>query len=240
MVPLLQAALGDRPPRSTHAPHAGLDPLSPDPTLARYARASLHRAVRVTAALGADRMVLHSGLPFRRDEAEALRYLGRAVTWLEPLAEEADELGVALLLENTTERDPACLQPVFETIPTLGFCFDPAHALAFADVSAPEAWRTVLGRWTRHLHLSGTRVGADLHRPLAEGWATSVHDLAAWRSVLDGDATVVLETVPFIAADAASVRAAWRGSAPGSIPPECDVARTSHSGGAERSGPGAQ
>jgi sugar phosphate isomerase/epimerase len=205
----IRAALHGRAPASTHAPHAGLDPLSPDPTLARYARASLRRALRVTVALGADRMVLHSGLPFRRDEAATLDHLERATPFLAELAAEAGDAGVLLLLENTTERDPACLRPLFEALPEIGFCFDPAHALAFADVVDPEAWRIVLGPWLRHLHLSGTRPGVDRHLPLAAGVGTSATELAAWTSALPGDAVVVLETVPFERADVQRVRDAW-------------------------------
>ncbi len=205
----LRAALGDRAPASTHAPHAGLDPLSPDPTLARYARASLRRALHVTAALGADRMVLHSGLPFRRDEAATLAYLERSTSYLAELARDAAEAGVTLLLENTSERDPACLRPLFEALPEVGFCFDPAHALAFADVVDPEAWRIVLAPWLRHLHLSGTEPGVDRHLPLSAGVGTSPAELATWSSALPADAVVVLETVPFRRSDAQRVRAAW-------------------------------
>jgi sugar phosphate isomerase/epimerase len=217
-------------PVSTHAPHVGLDPLSPDPFLARYARASLRRAVRDTAALGADRMVLHSGLPFRRDVGETLTYLERLAPWLSSLASEAADVGVTLLLENTTERDPACLRPLFEALPSVGFCFDPAHALAFADVVDPDAWRIVLGPWLRHLHLSGTEPGVDRHRPLAGGVGTSVDDLAVWASALPTDAWVVLETVPFLAEDAAHVRRAWSRAAAGpgrGLPPPTPVGRDS-------------
>jgi sugar phosphate isomerase/epimerase len=167
-------------------------------------------------------MVLHSGLPFRRDEDETLAYLERLAPWLSSLASEAADAGVTLLLENTTERDPACLRPLFEALPSVGFCFDPAHALAFADVVDPGAWRIVLGPWLRHLHLSGTEPGVDRHRPLARGVGTSVEDLALWASALPTDAWIVLETVPFQAEDAEHVRRAWSRTAAGTgrcVPP---------------------
>lgn len=215
-------------PFSTHAPHRGLDPLSPDPLLARYAVASLRRALRVTSALGADRMVLHSGLAFRRDAASALRYLERVSSWLRPLADEALGMGVALLLENTTEREPAWLLPLFEAVPSVGFCFDPAHAQAFSDVTEASAWLATLGHRFRHLHLSGTRRGTDLHLPLSAGEPLTSAEIGAWTARLPEGGAVVLETVPFEPLDAERVRSSWRAGRNGSTPPLGDA-----SGGVE-------
>lgn len=158
-------------PLSVHLPFWNLDLLSPDPGVARLSRARLSLGLRWAQALGADRAVLHSGLPpYTPKEAAGARAPSLAQA-LGPLLEEAQALEAQLFLENTFEPDPESLEEVFRLLPGLGFCFDPAHARVFSRTPDPQAW---LALRPRHLHLNGTDGLYDRHWQLDQGgwtWA---------------------------------------------------------------------
>jgi sugar phosphate isomerase/epimerase len=197
----LHAALAEAPSVSAHGPHQHLDLVAPDPAVAAHARTSWRRAIRLCGALGVPRMVVHSGLAFRRDAASAERGLRRLLPVLREMAELAREEGVTLLLENTTELSPDLLRPVFEAVPEVGFCFDPAHVRSFALERDPATWLRELGAFWEHLHLSGTRDGFDVHLPLRDGddgTEAALPLLAAPEGM-----PVVLETEPFAMEDVA-------------------------------------
>ena len=197
----LAAALRTAPWASAHGPHHHLDLVATDATVAAHARASWRRAIRLCGVLGLRRMVVHSGLPFRRDADASEGYIQRLLPVLAEMAVLAREEGVTLLLENTTELFPDVLTPVFEAMPDVGFCFDPAHARAFAAEPDPVVWLRELGPFWEHLHVSGTRDGFDAHLPLRDGDDTS--DVALPLLSAPERMVVVLETSPFVPEDVA-------------------------------------
>ncbi len=173
-------------PLSVHLPFWNLDLLSPDPGVARLSRARLAQGLRWAQALGADRAVLHSGLPPYTPKEAAGERAPLLAQALGPFLEEAEALGVQLFLENTFEPDPESLRGVLERLPGLGFCFDPAHAWVFSRTGNPQAW---LALRPRHLHLNGTDGLYDRHWQLGQGGL----DLAWLKDLEEEGLVVVLE-----------------------------------------------
>ncbi|WP_117237808.1 TIM barrel protein [Thermus sediminis] len=172
-------------PLSVHLPFWNLDLLSPDPEVAGLTLRRLLLGLERAVELGADRAVLHSGIPAGRTPEEALERAPILAEALRPVVRRARALGVALFLENTHEPDPASLRVVLEALPELGFCFDPSHAQVFSRTPAPEPW---LALAPDHLHLNDHDGTYDRHWNLGRG----VGRPEAW---LGGclEATLVLE-----------------------------------------------
>ncbi|WP_448567537.1 sugar phosphate isomerase/epimerase family protein [Thermus sp.] len=172
-------------PLSVHLPFWNLDLLSPDPEVAGLTLRRLLFGLERAAELGADRAVLHSGLPAGRTPEEALKRAPILAEALRPVVRRARALGVALFLENTHEPDPASLRVVLEALPELGFCFDPSHAQVFSRTPAPEPWLALV---PDHLHLNDHDGAYDRHWNL--GLGVGGHERWLGRFL---EATLVLE-----------------------------------------------
>ncbi len=153
-------------PLSVHLPFWNLDLLSPDPEVAGLTLRRLLFGLERAAELGADRAVLHSGLPAGRTPEEALKRAPILAEALRPVVSRARALGVALFLENTHEPDPASLRVILEALPELGFCFDPSHAQVFSRTPAPEPWLALV---PDHIHLNDHDGAYDRHWNLGLG-----------------------------------------------------------------------
>ncbi len=154
-------------PLSAHLPFWNLDPLSPDPEVRGLTLRRLLFGLDRAAELGADRAVLHSGIPHGRTPEEALERALPLAEALGPVVRRARTLGVRLFLENTHEPHPEALRPVLEAYPgELGFCFDAAHARVFSLVRDPGPW---LALSPGHLHLNDTDGVHDRHWNLGRG-----------------------------------------------------------------------
>ncbi|WP_084521361.1 sugar phosphate isomerase/epimerase family protein [Thermus islandicus] len=161
-------------PLSAHLPFWNLDLLSPDPEVRGLTRRRLLIGLDRAAELGADRAVLHSGIPHGRTPEEALERAEPLAEALGPVVRRARTLGVRLLLENTHEPNPEALKPVLEAYSGgLGFCFDAAHARVFSRTPDPAPWLALL---PEHLHLNDTDGIYDRHWGLGRG----VLDHGAW------------------------------------------------------------
>jgi sugar phosphate isomerase/epimerase len=174
-----------RLPLSVHLPFWNLDLLSPDPEVAGLTLRRLLFGLERAVELGADRAVLHSGLPAGRTPEEALERAPLFAEALRPVVRRARALGVALFLENTHEPDPASLKVVLEALPELGFCFDASHAQVFSRTPLPEPW---LALAPDHLHLNDHDGAYDRHWNL--GWGLAHHEGWLGRFL---EATLVLE-----------------------------------------------
>jgi sugar phosphate isomerase/epimerase len=172
-------------PLSVHLPFWNLDLLSPDPEVAGLTLRRLLFGLERAAELGADRAVLHSGLPAGRTPEKALERAPILAEALRPVVRRARALGVALFLENTHEPDPASLRVVLEALPQLGFCFDPSHAQVFSRTPAPEPWLALV---PGHLHLNDHDGAYDRHWNL--GLGVGGHERWLGRFL---EATLVLE-----------------------------------------------
>jgi sugar phosphate isomerase/epimerase len=164
----LARSLGEfRKPLSVHLPFWNLDLLSPDPEVRTLSLRRLLFGLERAADLGADRAVLHSGIPHGRTPEEALARAEPLAEALGPVVRRARVLGVRLLLENSHDPVPAALRPVLEAHPeALGFCFDAAHARVFSLLPDPDPW---LALGPEHLHLNDNDGRFDRHWNLGQG-----------------------------------------------------------------------
>jgi sugar phosphate isomerase/epimerase len=156
---------------SFHAPFWNLDPLSPDPAVAKLSKDRLEQTLWTVSHFTAHRedpvhIVLHSGIPHGRTGSQALERAERLIPFLEPLLREATQTNAAWCLENTHEPDPQSLARVLAALPDLRYCFDAAHAQVFSRTPQPEPW---LALNPAHLHLNDNHGVFDDHLQLGQG-----------------------------------------------------------------------
>ncbi|HET6456359.1 MAG TPA: sugar phosphate isomerase/epimerase family protein [Armatimonadota bacterium] len=122
-----------------HLPYLDLNPISPNPRLAKVALAVQRSAIGRSASLGADYVVFHArgrhGLePSREREIECWQKVVRA------LSDFAAERGIAFYLENAD--DVRLIDEVGQILvecPKAGLCLDVGHL--FERVEAPPFYR---------------------------------------------------------------------------------------------------
>jgi sugar phosphate isomerase/epimerase len=148
----------------THGPFFGLDIASMDGYISEFSLDCLRKGVEVTAALGGDIMVIHTGYsPFfsRGGRRHWFRnWAGRAG----PLIEKAEEAGVTVALENTWDDRPEILLRLRELCRSemVRFCLDTGHVNCFSSVPLKRWWEAV-GEDTVVLHLHDNRGDSDDH-----------------------------------------------------------------------------
>ncbi|MCK4235992.1 MAG: TIM barrel protein, partial [Candidatus Krumholzibacteria bacterium] len=102
----------------THGPFFGLDIASLDRNISRYTAECLEIGIEVTAALGAEVMVIHTGfIPFfsRGGRRHWFRNWSRMMP---QVVEKAQEFGVTIALENTWEDRPEVLDYLASLLPS--------------------------------------------------------------------------------------------------------------------------
>lgn len=152
-------------------------------------------AMRLAAALGAPRVLVHPGRrhPLRPPPEEQL--LAWVLEGLEAITSEAEREGVRVLLENVptglVDTGEACADVVMTLSGRIGLCYDVANAHMVEDVPSALAGLAVVPEL---VHVSDTRRDRWLHAPLGTGevpW-DAVSEALARRSY---GGTVVLETL---------------------------------------------
>lgn len=160
-------------PALLHGPFHNLNLGARDEHIRHYSRQLILRGFQVARAIGSPTMVIHLAfLPqYSPESAEAW---WRCFSQEFPVVlAEAQKTGVALLVENTYENDPATFERVFEQFASqhLGMCLDVGHAHCYGSVPAAE-WAARLRHQIRHLHLSDNDGDSDRHWALGKGTVT--------------------------------------------------------------------
>lgn len=200
--PIADAARGGgaatgRPVRlSAHGPIYDLNPGSPEPFVRDFTVRAMSAAARAAKALGADRMVIHTGYnPLLPRDVET-PWCASAAEALRKVAAAARENGVALLLENTFEESPETLVRLAEAIDPkgdgLGFCFDLAHARLRSERRFPE-WLAALGPRIAEFHLNDCDGTDDSHWALGDGVCEVIPFLEAVAGGAHRSTPIVLE-----------------------------------------------
>lgn len=178
-----------------HGPFLDLYATSPDARIAQVARERHERALGAAVALGARIYVAHlNSIPLIRNREYRSRFVAAAVSFWVPLADQAAQSGMTIVLENMWERGPELQKAVAAEAnhPHLRTSFDNGHALVFSDRPAGE-WIRVLGDDLAHLHLHDNDGTYDEHHPVGEGIEDWPALLQAWRGYAAG-AALVLES----------------------------------------------
>ncbi len=155
----------------SHAPFFGLDVASIDMGISRYSIACLEKAVDVTAAIGGNLMVMHTGyLP--QYSRVGRRYWFRNWSGRMPrLVEKARSRGVTIALENTWDDRPEVLLHLRELLPernNVKFCLDTGHLNVYSQLPLRRWWRS-LGDDIAAVHLHDNDGLSDDHLPPGGG-----------------------------------------------------------------------
>lgn len=150
-----------------HGPFLDMVSGSPDPRINAVCVARYSHAIRMAAAIGAERVVFHANFigslhnTFYREG-----WHKRNVDFWGPMAEYADRHNVDIVMENMWEFDPTILTDLLEAInhPRLGACIDVGHAHLFTDNTYTfDYWLRVLQPWVREFHMNNNNGILDEH-----------------------------------------------------------------------------
>jgi len=187
----LRAALdGHRGRRGLHGPFLGFSIDAEDRMIADVVRRRMEQGLDVCAAVDADQMVIHSPFTtwgYNNDGPDIARTVERVHEVLGPVVRRAADQGVALVVENIEDKDPAArvaLARSFDS-PAVRVSLDTGHAhYAHGATGAPPVDRYVsaAGAMLAHVHLQDADGYADRHWRVGTGsilWPSVFAALAA-------------------------------------------------------------
>lgn len=181
-------------PLLVHGPFLDLYVSSPDPRIVAVAKDRHRQALAAATSIGASMYVAHlNSIPLIRNQVYQGRFVEAAAEFWLPLADQAGQDGVTIVLENMWERDPALQRQVVEAAnhPSLKASFDNGHALVFSQQPAEE-WIRELGAALAHVHVHDNDGTYDQHLAVGEGIEDWSALITAWRDHAP-DATLVVE-----------------------------------------------
>lgn len=165
------AAVKGIEPIASHGPFLELYASSTDPEIVRVCRERHTQALEATRDIGASIYVAHLNfLPMIRIPAYRNRFVPAVAEFWAPFAEQAQNDGITIVLENLWEPGPDLQKRVLDEVgsPGLKASFDNGHALVFSDMPATE-WIDVLGSDLAHCHLHDNYGDRDDHLVAGEG-----------------------------------------------------------------------
>lgn len=148
------------------------------------------KCLRVFAEVGAPVMNLH--LDCRVPGHDPAFINARNVQAIEKLLSTAEQLGVALMVENAEGDDADSLAPVLEPLPSVGLHLDIGHAnIGTRKSHAPSLLARYGGR-LRHVHLSDNKGRGDDHLAIGAGTIDWKRELKGLKAT-GYDGTITLE-----------------------------------------------
>ena len=159
-------------PLTVHGPFLDLNPATWDSALRRVAALRFHQAWFAAQALGAEKLVLHTGFMPRANTIEG--WAPRVADFFCEFLQTHDDIPIAL--ENVLDPFWEPMLEVWRRVdhPRFGLCLDVGHAHCYSDQSA-TAWAAGLLPALTHIHLHdnhGPRpldTIADEHLALGDG-----------------------------------------------------------------------
>jgi sugar phosphate isomerase/epimerase len=160
--------------RSTtfHGPFMDLAPGGIDEQIRAVTARRLQRTMELVPLFRPLSIVFHAGYDERRYHAQRTEWLSASLATWEPLVRQAEEMGVAIHLENVYEQTPEMIRTLLEEMGSenLGFCLDMGHMNVFGEVSLSE-WLDALGPHLKEVHLHDNNGHSDSHGPIGSGTA---------------------------------------------------------------------
>ena len=153
-----------------HGPFMDLAPGGLDETIRKATVRRLQRTMELVPLFGPRSIVFHAGYDANRYHAHREEWLSSSMATWEPLTKMAEEMGVAIHLENVYEQTPEMLLNLIEKISSdyLGFCLDVGHLNVFGEVPLAE-WLDALGPYLKEVHLHDNDGLSDAHAPIGYG-----------------------------------------------------------------------
>ncbi len=140
---------------------------SPLAGIRRAALEEFRRSLKAAHAIGARVMNTHYfGVPHLFEPEKAIEWNAEV---LAPLCEEAAELGVTIVIENTPQQGRDELEnllAIMERVPLLRFHLDSGHTKLERGYDRFDEYLEKLGPKLLHVHLSENDASSDQHLPL--------------------------------------------------------------------------
>jgi len=158
-------------PITMHGAFIDLISGSPDRRVAAIARERYRQNLEIAHALGARVIDFHANyLPLVDHPSYLPDWEKRQVEFWAPLAEEAAQDGVTLVLENMWEPDPGIISRVLARInsPNLKACLDVGHASLYSRLPT-SVWIKQLGDQLVYAHLHNNHGTTDEHLAFGDG-----------------------------------------------------------------------
>ena len=167
-----QAALdGFEGDLTLHGPYIDLVSGSPDKRLVAFTRERYLHNIEIGHQLGATAIDFHANyLPLIDQPSYLPGWIDRQVTFWTPLAEQAKDYGITLLLENMWEPDPAIISRILTRIQSsnLHACLDVGHAALYSKLPISD-WINAMGDHLVYAHLHNNHGDTDEHLPFDDG-----------------------------------------------------------------------
>lgn len=162
---------GFRGPIGFHGAFYDMMSGSLDPGIVELTRQRYRQNLYVAQALKGQYVVFHANYmgSFKlRDYRSG--WHKRQVRFWKSFAEEAEDNGLCILLENMWADDPEIVADILAEIdrPNLQACLDVAHVTLYSTYTI-EKWIDTLLPWLYCCHLNNTNGDQDLHWPLEKG-----------------------------------------------------------------------
>lgn len=176
-----------------HGPFTEIYPAAIDPLARELAFKRLEQAFEVCAALGINRMVVHTGwLPsiyFRDWQAEK-----SAVFWQRFMKDKPKDF--SLFIENVLEDTPLMLADMMKLIPDrrVKLCLDVGHANVMTpDIFPVTRWISELAPRIGHFHLHNNYGDMDSHGDFSSGSMDMDEVLSTALKLCSSDTTFTIE-----------------------------------------------
>ncbi|HBA85288.1 MAG TPA: hypothetical protein DCZ95_14470 [Verrucomicrobia bacterium] len=191
VLPSLKAKLAGLPSLSIHGSFSDLAPASRDPLIVEATRLRFRQAHEVAVALGAQRVVLHSGF-MPKTYAPDVWHKNTVAFWQNFLRDIKDD--IHFHIENVYEDDPGILARLIDALntPQVSVCLDVGHVNANSTRPIQE-WTEMLNDRIRHVHLHNNGGICDDHSGLSDG-TLNMKDVMELLSKHSPQATWSLET----------------------------------------------
>ena len=153
-----------------HGPFMDLVPGGVDENIRKATAQRLQRTLELVPLFGPRSIVFHAGYDASRYHAHREEWLSSSMLTWEPLTKMAEEMAVAIHLENVYEQTPEIILTLLEKISSehLGFCLDVGHMNVFGEVPLAE-WLDALGPYLKEVHLHDNDGRSDAHQPIGSG-----------------------------------------------------------------------
>jgi len=157
--------------RALHGAYIDLVSGSPDMRLVALTRERYRHNLDIGRELGIQYIDFHANyLPLIDHPSYLPGWVERQVAFWSPLAEQAEQYGITLLLENMWEPAPAIICRILDRVqsPYLKACLDVGHAALYSHLPIGE-WITQLGEHLIYTHLHNNHGTTDEHLAFGDG-----------------------------------------------------------------------
>ena len=190
---LAAAGVSDPSGLFLHGPFTEIHPAAIDYRARQMAMERLNEAYEVAAALGINRMVVHTGwipfIYFKSWQAEK-----GAEFWQRFMSDKPSDFH--FYVENVLDDEPYMLLDMMKRIdnPSIKLCLDTGHANATTSPELPvEKWIEVLGSHIGHFHLHNNDGTGDSHSAFDCGSMDMNSIFSAIGAFCDADVTLTIE-----------------------------------------------